>query len=163
MCAKMRVERRERGFSLVEMMVALTLMAIAMATAIPAFTRHLRANSVKGATISLAAHMRLARQKAVTEGVPQIVSWDENTDTHLIVSDENENGVADNGEPTLGPFAMPENVSLTNPDSLGFSGDQVIFIRSGSASETGRLVVSGLDGESQSLLLLGPTGQVRVE
>ncbi len=158
-----RGKAREHGFSLVETMVALVLMAIAMATAIPAFTRHLHANSVQGACLDVAAHLRLARQKAVTEGVPQIVAWDENAGTHIIVSDENENGVVDNGEPTLGPYTLPQHVSLVNPDTLGFSVDQVVFTQNGAASETGRLVIASSLGESRSLLLLAPTGQVRVE
>jgi type IV fimbrial biogenesis protein FimT len=154
---------RERGFSLVEMMVTLVLMAIAMATAIPAFTRFLHGSSVRGASLELAAHFRLARQKAVTDGIPQIVAWSDTAGTHRIVTDVNENGTIDSGEPTLGPYTLPEHVYLENPDSLGFSGDQVIFVRAGGASETGRLVLSSSFGESKSVLLLAPTGQVRVE
>jgi type IV fimbrial biogenesis protein FimT len=163
MRAAKRVRTRERGFSLVEMMVTLVLMAIAMATAIPAFTRYLHGNSVRGASLELAAHFRLARQRAVTEGVPQIVAWSDTAGTHRIVADVNENGTIDNGEPVLGPYTLPQQVSLENPDSLGFTGDQVIFVRAGGASETGRLVLSSELGESRSVLLLGPTGQVRIE
>ena len=163
MRAVARVRARDGGFSVVEMMVTLVLMAIAMATAIPAFTRYLHGSSVRGASLELAAHFRLARQKAVTEGVPQIVAWSDTAGTHRIVSDLNENGTIDNGEPVLGPYTMPVTVTLDNPDSLGFSGSQVIFVRAGGASQTGRLVVAGVTGESRSVLLLGPTGQVRVE
>lgn len=163
MRAVKRVRAGERGFSLVEMMVTLVLMAIAMATAIPAFTRYLHGNSVRGASLELASHFRLARQKAVTDGVPQIVAWSDTADTHRIVTDLNENGMIDNGEPVLGPYTLPEHVTLENPDSLGFSGDQVIFVRAGGASETGRLVLSSSFGDSKSVLLLAPTGQVRVE
>lgn len=148
---------------MVEMMVTLVLMAIAMATAIPAFTRYLHGSAVRGASLDLAAHFRLARQKAVSEGVPQIVAWNETAGTHRIVSDLNENGTIDNGEPVLGPYTLPRNVALDNPDSLGFTGSQVILVRAGGASQTGRLVLSGVTGESRSVFLLAPTGQVRVQ
>jgi prepilin-type N-terminal cleavage/methylation domain-containing protein len=55
----------ERGFTMVEVLVVMTISAILLALAIPSFERLLRTNRVSSATNSMLAAMDLARSEAV--------------------------------------------------------------------------------------------------
>ena len=55
----------ERGFTMVEVLVVMTITAILLAMAIPSFERLMRTNRVSSATNSMLAAMDLARSEAV--------------------------------------------------------------------------------------------------
>ena len=104
----------------------------------------------------------MARQSAVGEGIPRIVVWDPEARAYSVVRDDNEDGVAQTGEPTVGPFTLREGVNLDNSAIDGFSSNQIVFNANGTASETGTIVLSKVDGFAVELTVLAPTGQVRL-
>jgi hypothetical protein len=81
---------------------------------------------------------------------------------YSIVRDDNQDGTAQDGEPVMGPFAIPDDLSMASADGESFTGDQVVFNPNGSASETGAVVLSNSAGYAVQLTLLAPTGQVRL-
>lgn len=156
------IPQREAGYSLIELAVVIILLGITLAASIPAFSRLMQSNSLQNAANQVSGHMRLARQMAVASGVPYIVDWD-STESYLLVRDDNQNDAPDVGEPADGPFTLPSRVSLENSEDDGFTSSLVVFSRDGSASESGTLVLSNDRGHSLNLMLLAPTGQVRVD
>jgi len=157
-----RTSHREAGYSLIELAVVVIILGITLTASIPAFSRLMQSNSLQNAASQFSGHMRLARQMAVTSGVSYIVDWD-STETYLIVRDNNENDVSDVGEPADGPFTLPKRVSLADSEDDAFTSSNVTFSRDGSASESGTLVLSNDRGHSMNLMLLAPTGQVRID
>lgn len=155
--------RGQAGVTALELIVGLVIFGITMAATLPAFSHLMQTNNLKGGSDKLAGHFRLARTKAISSGINHMVIWSTDAGAYVILEDTNENGVPDMGEPFDGPFQLPDNVSLANPSPDGFSNDWVTFSRNGSASESGTLVLSNLNGVSTNLTLLAPTGQVRVE
>lgn len=153
-----RTSPREAGYSLIELAVVVIILGITLTASIPAFSRLMQSNSLQNAAGQFSGHMRLARQMAVTSGVSYIVDWD-STETYLIIRDNNENDVPDVGEPADGPFTLPKRVSLADS---AFTSSRVTFSRDGSASESGTLMLSNDRGHSVNLMLLAPTGQVRI-
>ena len=150
------------GFSVIELMVTLVIIGITAAISIPAFRLLTGANTLTGGADRLAGNFRLARQMAVSQGVPYIVAWDETERQVRIVRDENGDGDPDAGEATQGPFTLPGRISLANPDTLGFSDDYVSLLANGTASESGSLILSDSRGDTRNVILLAPTGQVRI-
>lgn len=59
---------RERGFTMVEVLVVLTISAILLAMAIPSFQAMIQSNRISSATNSMLAAMDLARSEAVRRG-----------------------------------------------------------------------------------------------
>ena len=155
-------KRATAGFSVIELMVTIVIMAITAAISVPAFRLLTGASSLTGGAERLAGNFRLARQMAVSQGVPYIVAWDPDARQVRIVRDENSDGDPDVGEATQGPFTLPGRINLANPDSLGFSDDYVSLLANGTASESGSLVLSDPTGDTRNVILLGPTGQVRI-
>jgi prepilin-type N-terminal cleavage/methylation domain-containing protein len=67
-----------RGFTLVEMAVAVLVLGMVMAFSIPAFQSMSRTYRLKGATENIAVQLRLAREKAIATGVSQEMHFAEN-------------------------------------------------------------------------------------
>jgi Tfp pilus assembly protein FimT len=151
---------RQAGVTALELVVVVAIIGVTMGLTIPAFSRLMQSNSLKDASEKFAGHFRLARMMAVSKDVPHIVTWDVSNGTYQVVRDVNGNDAPDNGEPFDGPFALPGNILLANP---GFSADQVTFLRDGSASEAGTLVLSNARGHSVDLTVLVATGHVRLD
>jgi prepilin-type N-terminal cleavage/methylation domain-containing protein len=62
-------DRSMRGFSLVELAVAILLLGMLFAFSIPAFRSLSASYQLRGATENVAAQLRLAREKAIATGV----------------------------------------------------------------------------------------------
>ncbi len=158
----MRTPSREAGFSMVEILVVLLILGITLAASVPAFTRYLASSTLDNAGSEFAGRLRLARQTAVAQEVPQIVSWDTVAKTYTIVSDTNGDGIVQGGEPILGPFTLPDGIDLANDTGDPFGGTTLTFNANGSASESGSMVLSNAKNGSVTLSVLSPTGQVRL-
>jgi prepilin-type N-terminal cleavage/methylation domain-containing protein len=62
-------ERRDAGFSLIELLVVVGLIVIMAAVAIPRINAYLAVYKVRGAAASVASEMNVARNKAITKNV----------------------------------------------------------------------------------------------
>jgi prepilin-type N-terminal cleavage/methylation domain-containing protein len=154
---------RQDGFSVIELMVALIISTIMLASSIPALSRYLRDHNLLGTVENFAADMRLCRQRATTQGNNVVFSWDTSSKTYTIVDDENNNGSADAGEFTIGPKQIHDDITLTNGPGDPFVGSSVTFLPNGSASEDGELTFESEAGVSRSIILLRPTSLVKIQ
>jgi len=66
---------RCQGFTLIELMITLTVLGILVAFSVPAFMRLSGSQRLKGATENVAGQLRLAREKAVATGISQPVHF----------------------------------------------------------------------------------------
>lgn len=67
------VQRQHKGFSLIEMMVVLAVLAISLLLAAPAFTDLIRDNRLVSSTYGLRATLNLARSEALARRAPVVV------------------------------------------------------------------------------------------
>lgn len=70
---------RARGFTLVELVVVVALVATAMALAATVFSAGLPGQQLRGATLELAAQLRYTRAQALVTGLPQQFQLDTRT------------------------------------------------------------------------------------
>jgi len=63
--------RRSRGYTLVEMVITLLVIGLVVAFAVPSFRGIRQSQQLHGAAENIAAQLRLAREKALSTGVPQ--------------------------------------------------------------------------------------------
>lgn len=72
--------RPGRGLTLIELMIALAMIAVLMSLAVPSFNTYLQRNRLKSAALGLEADLRDARHEAVRRGLPVRVSFHPGTD-----------------------------------------------------------------------------------
>jgi len=151
--------KQEAGFSVIELMVVAVIMAIMVAVSIPSLRSHTASvNLTKGAS-KVAASLKLARTRAVATNVPVIVEFDGDAGSYFLYQDDDEDGTCDANETCAGPYEMPNNTSI---NSVSFAGDAITFSPTGSASETGNVVVASCDDLAKRVDVTAPTGLVYV-
>jgi prepilin-type N-terminal cleavage/methylation domain-containing protein len=125
---------RMDGFSLMELMIVLTVAGIVMAFGLPAFTSYRNTLALQQARQQLIEDLRGARQYAVTRRAPVYVDFHLAPDTtrcYQILVDSNADGQANTGErviqrvlPGRTSFA---SVSLLPTDRLVFDISGILF------------------------------------
>lgn len=150
-------KRRVAGFSMLEVLVVLAIMAVIMLIAAPRLWTMMRQAKLRGVARETQGLMRLARLDAIkysAQGVVQIVEGDPDEGVPLTVqafSDRDGDLVWDDGEPMLGRYELPTSVSFKNPDGDefedsvdGFTADpedgpnMAVFLRDGSVPDQGQ-------------------------
>jgi general secretion pathway protein H len=154
----MRRDRDQRraagqlGFTLLELMVVIGMLALALAIVAPSLNRARLGLMVRSAAYELAAGLRAARAAAQAGNSEQVVTLDLARRRYW-------------AEGVVGPRTFPANVAveLAVPESerLGASGGRVRFFPDGSASGA-RVVLN--DGRSTASVLVDwLNGDVRIE
>jgi Tfp pilus assembly protein FimT len=143
-------------------MVALVIFGILIAASVPAFRKYMATQQVEGTIHRLAANLRLARQSAAAEGNNYKVTLNPTAKRYSMLDDNNNNGVADNGELVLGPINIPAELTVTNGPALPFSGDTVVFYPNGSTSSTGTVTISNRKNYNRLVRVMRSTGTVAV-
>jgi len=154
----MKHRSRQRGFSLVEVMVVTVVVGLTLAAGVPAFARFSQTARLDGAARQMVGHFRLARQKAVAEGTPYIFLW-WYSNWYYLIKDNDRNGFYTSGEPfTL--YWFPQGIWTSGGD--GFDSPWMVIRPNGSCSESGTFTLQNARGNTLNLTLIGPTGQVLV-
>lgn len=162
--------RRNTGFTLVELMITVAVLAVMLTIGFPSFQSVLRSNRIATATNEMIASMSLARSEAIknTHGAGVCAStagadcdgasWG---DGWLVWDDTNGDGVLDDGETVLRFTAGNPKVSgdatdlIIAYDARGrrrAAADQVVMLR---PDECGSQPL-------QRSLLINRTGQIKV-
>lgn len=126
MTAPFASQARARGFSLLEILVAMAIMGLLLAVAAPALGRHLEALSFDREADRVLRDVRALRLRALMER-REIVFDPETPETHL------------------GPL----------PERLRLSGDKIVFLSTG-ACIGGDLTVEAINGRRRDIALTPP-------
>ena len=151
-----------RGMTLAEIAVVLAIMGILAALAVPSFIKYLPGVKLKGDARNVASVSKLARMRAVAEGVQYGIFFDDGQTPvqFILFQDVNENEEFDiSTDDVIFSQELYENTLFRRVD---FANDVVIFKADGSSN--GGWVSLGLEERSDSLVvdILPSTGRVKV-
>jgi type IV fimbrial biogenesis protein FimT len=111
-----------RGFTLIELMVAVSVAAVLLGLGVPAFRQTLISNRLTASANEFMAALNYARSEAIRRGVPVTVrkngtQWENG---YFAFVDRNGDGTQDSGEETLRTWpALPEGYTL-RPNTNNF-------------------------------------------
>jgi len=94
------VKKRKRGFTLIEMMVVIAIIAVLSAIAVPSFMEYARNQRLNGAARQVYTDLMNARQQAVTENKKMIVQF-VNNHQYQFVRDNDASETVTTGDETL--------------------------------------------------------------
>lgn len=149
----------KRGFSLPELMVVIVIGAIGAAVALPSFVELLRDSQSESAAEEVAASMRGARAKSISQGNAFVWSYDAVSRVYEAFDDDNGNGIADAGETTYGPAPLPSCIEL---EASTIPGNELTFGPLGNANVSGELTFSDNHGAVIAVTVEAATGKISV-
>jgi len=84
------IMKTKRGLTIVELMIAMAIMAVAMAIAIPTYNRTIKPTAaLKGAARQVYSDIQLARLRAVSRNVSCGLDFDSTADDYIVFQDAN--------------------------------------------------------------------------
>ncbi|UCD88337.1 MAG: GspH/FimT family pseudopilin [Desulfobacterales bacterium] len=84
--------RQEKGFTLVELMIAVAVLAVIAAIAVPNYRDYLPKARATGAARELFTEMQLARQKAISRNNDYVITFNTSNDSYTIYNDADNDG-----------------------------------------------------------------------
>jgi len=119
------LSNNRRGFSLVELAVVLTVAGLLLAITAPGLIRQLNSQRVRDAAQVLRDEMRLARQKAITNGTRNYVYCGVNPNQYMLgTMTQKTDGTWPSSPTWRGPFDLPDK---TKHIGANFSGNVSFF------------------------------------
>lgn len=157
-----------RGFTVIEVMLALTLLSILAGIGIPALQKVIHGQQLRQASINLASALILARQEAIMRRRPVLLDNQDGDWTngwHVYV-DQNANGAFDSGELVLQmgeAIAIGIQISGNTPVNryIRYMPTGVAKMQSG-AFQAGTITLCHMDGtQAIRRLIISATGRLR--
>jgi type IV fimbrial biogenesis protein FimT len=159
---EMKTMRNNSGFSLIELMIVIGVVAILSAVAVPNMLNWRAGANLRGAVENLRGDLRLAKLAAVKESAFVVVTFDAGRYQIFIDNGAGANSgnwQHDSDERILRVRQLASGIQL---DSTGFAGGQTRFNDRGLPENLGQVRLVGSDGK-QRLILLNRLGRLVVQ
>ncbi len=152
-------EDKQKGFSLIEMMVVLGIIALVVGMSLPYFGRFNSGSGIRAAARQISSLLYTGRSMAITHRKPYAVVFNVN-EREVTLQDAASLEIVDKR------YHIPAAISLENPDGsdpVSFKDDRVIFTPTGGvAGETGTLWFKDKKNNTISITVHQSTGRIKV-
>jgi len=148
---------KKDGFSLLELMIVLAIMAIVSTIAAPNFMNYLAERRLNGAARQVMSDLMSARQKAVGQGHEFKVFFNGDKHSYTILDDANNNGTANTGEATEGRDLYPDYYDVTFTATAN-----PVFNPRGTANGT-TVTLTSSRTEVSKCVKVASTGRVKID
>jgi prepilin-type N-terminal cleavage/methylation domain-containing protein len=157
----MTIKRNQKnGFTLVELMISIAILAVMVALSIPAFGRFMQTWRLNGETDQLAGMLRSARSAAVSKHVDTVFVIDTSNGTYYYFEDADGDGSRDSNEYCSETIDLPPGITLQGHT---LSQPRIFFGPMGNANESGTITLQNLQNRTHTILLFGGTGNISID
>ena len=155
-----KIRRNTRGFTLTELMIAVSIFGLIAVLSVPNYTRFMHGWRLNGETQQLASALRTARSSAVMKNIDVVFSFDTDTNTYSWYEDTNGNGSLDNGEYESAEYDLGETVEIS---AYTLSSTTLTFGSKGNTRESGSITLRNTLNNVKNIRIFGGTGNVTVD
>ncbi len=155
-----KIRRNNRGFTLTELMIVITIFGLIAVMSVPNYKRFMMGWRLNGETQHLASALRTARSSAVMKNVDVVFTFDTDNNTYSWYEDMNRNGNLDNGEYESAEYELCETVEIS---AHTLSSTSLTFGSKGNTRESGSITLRNTLNRVKSVRIFGGTGNVTVD
>ena len=169
-CGDMKTARHQYGFTLLELMVSLSIAGILLAIAVPSLVDFVRTTRLAGSSREIVVDLSLARNEAILRAAPVTVctSTDLATcsnsgwgDGRLIFTDADADGAVDGGDVILS-VTQPLNGALTVTTNGIADPNFISFSRQGRLANWGQIMLCATD-ETRRVITVRRSGAATLD
>ena len=153
----MRLCNKQSGFTLIELIVIIAIVAVFAAIAVPNFLSYLPKHRLNGAARQVMGDLMAARMKAVKENCDVAVAFVTDNSEYRIWTDSNNNGIKDSGE------EITKDIQSNYRDVIIKSTKNIEFHSRGTANPYGIIVLSLPNSAGSKNVKVHITGRVMIE
>lgn len=111
-----RLHSSARGFTLVEMILVMTILVIAISFVAPALSTFFRGRALNSEAVRVLSLTHAGQSRAVSEGMPMLLWVDSAARTYGLLQ-ETSAGNGSNADPKAQVFTLDDNVAIEAPNS----------------------------------------------
>lgn len=156
----MHIHMKNKGFSLVELMVAIIILGIVLVMSLPAFGRFVHTWRLKGSAEQLSTALRTARSAAVMKHTEAVFLIDLNRNEYFFYEDLNGNGSRDSGEYRSATYELASGISFQGHT---LSSAVITFGPKGNTSSSGTITLQDLGNKTKAVRIFGGTGNISLD
>lgn len=155
-----------KGFSILETVLAAGLILILLGLAVPGFNRYWEANRLSSAVQTMLSNLDRGRYRAIAGNREVVVRFQREQRSYRLFEDLDGNGLHGPSEPLLGAYSLPNQVDFSsiglsgppasaNPrpveDAITFSGDRFTFNPEGYCNRLGTIYLQNASGDAAAI------------
>jgi Tfp pilus assembly protein FimT len=159
----MTMTNNTSGWTLMETMIAVVMVGILAAAAIPKFGPMLESMKLRTAAMTVQRALVAARTRAIADpsvhcgvvfvGSTKLIIYPDSSGTPYVVNQ------LDTASKYLGTYTMPRNIVLTE---VSVSNHCIVFRGDGSAKTDGTVTVGNKYNKTKTINVLATTGRIKV-
>lgn len=150
----------ERGFTLAELMIVITIMGLLAVLSLPGYNHFMQNWRLNGDTQQFASTMRTARAAAVMKNINAVFVFDMNAGTYFYFEDADRDGIRDNGEFRSEDYELSAGVRFA---AHTLTAETLTFGNKGNTRESGSITLRNSINKARAVRIYGGTGNVAVD
>ena len=154
------VPRNSRGFTLMELMIAIMIAGSIIILSVPSFNSIRLSWRLRGETQQMAAVLRAARSTAVMKNITTVFTFNPNNRTYSYFEDRDRDGARDNDEYQSATYRLVPQVRMA---AYTLPGTSLSFGPMGNTKASGSITLMTSHNRFRTIWVYGGTGNVTVD
>jgi len=161
MSISMRTKAKScRGFTLVELMISISIIGLIAVLSVPSFSRFLQSWKLAGEANEFASTLRTARAAAIVKNISVVFTFDTDDETFFYYEDSDRDGTLDNSEYSSATYRLETGIAFAGHT---LSSGTLTFGAMGNTRESGSITLRNSYNRTRTVRIFGGTGNIIVE
>jgi len=152
--------RKRGGFTLIELMISISIMGLIVILSVPNFSRFLQSWKLTGDSNRFAATLRTARAAAIAKNINVIFDFNTDDGTFSYYEDNDRDGTWDGNEYRSATYRLETGIGFAGRT---LSSGTLTFGSMGTTRESGSVTLRNSYNRTRTVRIFGGTGNIAIE